>query len=197
MTSLISEPFNLPQGKLIQARVLADNDILASVPSILNSFGDLVEYVPHKPPIAPVKNALTTQTSLVIDTQHLVGTANGGSEVLAYLVEWDQGTGNWIQIQDSLLNQVTVDSSITPGSIYGFRYRARNRQGTGAYSDVTKVMATNVPDQMLPAQTELQGTDVKVSWQEPNSGTLSIEYYLVEFLTNDGVTYRQAPTCNG
>jgi len=64
--------------------VISGNDIGLSVPSILNSFGDLLEVVPHKPPISPTKNALTTQTSLVIDYQHLVGTANGGTPVLSY-----------------------------------------------------------------------------------------------------------------
>lgn len=57
MLSLLDSPFSLEQGNLIQARVIADNDIGEAVPSILNSFGDLVEKVPHKPPVAPTKNA--------------------------------------------------------------------------------------------------------------------------------------------
>jgi hypothetical protein len=74
---------------LIQARVIADNAIGESIPSILNSFGDFVEYVPHKPPVSPTKNAQTTQSSLVVDYQHLVGTADGGSAVLGYQIEWN------------------------------------------------------------------------------------------------------------
>jgi hypothetical protein len=41
--------------------------------------GALVERVPHKPPVAPTKNAATTQSSLVIDYIHLEGSADGGS----------------------------------------------------------------------------------------------------------------------
>lgn len=46
--------------------------------------GALVERVPHKPPVAPTKNAATTQSSLVIDYIYLDGSADGGSQILAY-----------------------------------------------------------------------------------------------------------------
>lgn len=60
LLELLDEPFNLQQGKLIQARVIHVNAIGESIPSILNSFGALVEFVPHKPPVAPTKNYQTT-----------------------------------------------------------------------------------------------------------------------------------------
>ena len=89
MLQLLSDPISLSQGTLIRARVIAVNSIGESIPSILNSFGALIEMVPHKPPTAPTKNYATTQNSLVIDYLHLVGTADGGSEVLCYQVQWN------------------------------------------------------------------------------------------------------------
>lgn len=89
LTEFLIEPLLLPQGSLIQARVSAINSIGQSVPSLTNSAGSLVEQVPHKPPTAPTKNYSSTQNVIVVDFLELQGTANGGSEVLAYELWWD------------------------------------------------------------------------------------------------------------
>jgi len=67
-------------------RLVSVNAIGASIPSQPNSIGALIERVPQKPPVAPTKNAATTQSSLVIDYIHLEGTADGGSQILSYEV---------------------------------------------------------------------------------------------------------------
>ena len=50
---------------------------------------------------------------------------------------------------------------------------------------------------MLPVTTSQLGTDVKIAWIEPNSGSLTIDGYLIEILTSDLTTYAEAPTCDG
>jgi len=45
-----------------------------------------------------------------------------------------------------MLSQVTANQGIIGGQIYGFRFRASNRQGWGPYSDVGYFKAANVPD---------------------------------------------------
>jgi len=128
--------------------VTAINRIGPSLPSVINSQGAVVETVPHKPPVAPTKNYKTTQGSLVIDYMFLEGTADGGSAVLSYEIQWDQGetVNTFVTLQNNLLSQVTVNSGIVGGRVYGFRYRARNRQGWSAYSDIRYFKAANVPD---------------------------------------------------
>lgn len=84
MANLLEEPFLLAQGDSIHARVSQVNEIGQGVPSVVNSFGAVVEQVPHKPMEGPSKNQATTQTSLVVDYKHLVGLENGGSEILSY-----------------------------------------------------------------------------------------------------------------
>lgn len=86
MNSLIVTPYSLAQGTVIKTRLVAVNSIGASIPSSVNSVGALVELVPQKPPVAPTKNAATTQNSLVIDYIHLEGTADGGTDILSYEV---------------------------------------------------------------------------------------------------------------
>lgn len=86
MLNLINEPFNLEQGNLIKARISAINEIGQSVPSILNSIGDVVEQVPHKPLHIPIKNSETTQNELIVDYVHLIGEMDGGSPITSYIV---------------------------------------------------------------------------------------------------------------
>ncbi len=60
-----------------------------SIGSVFNSFGALVEIVPHKPPTAATKHYTTTQSVLVINYLYLEGTANGGAPILSYEIMWD------------------------------------------------------------------------------------------------------------
>lgn len=111
---------------------------------------------------------------LVIDYLALDGTANGGTEVTSYQIMWNQGESIdvYVELQDSLSNQVIVSDSVVGGVIYGFKYRATNRQGSGDYSDIAYFKAANVPDQMVPVLTTQVGTDMRVDWIAPNSGSL-------------------------
>jgi len=59
----------------------------------------------------------------------------------------------------------------------------------GALSEISYFKAVNVPDQMVPVVTSLVGTDVRIDWIAPNTGSLALEGYLVEILTKDGLTY--------
>lgn len=67
----------------------------------------------------------------------------------------------------------------------------------GALSEISYFKAVNVPDQMVPVVTSLVGTDVRIDWIAPNTGSLALEGYLVEILTKDGLTYAQSATCDG
>jgi hypothetical protein len=59
-----------------------------------------------------------------------------------------------------MLSQVTANQGIVGGKIYGFRFRASNRQGWGSYSDIGYFKAANVPDQMIPVVTTLAATKI-------------------------------------
>jgi hypothetical protein len=95
-----------------------------------------------------------------------------------------------------MLSQVTVSAGVTPGLVQGFRYRAVNRQGGGPWSDTGYFRAANVPSQILGVQTQLQGTDVKIQWQEPSSGSEPILFYRIEVLSSDGI-FREVMECDG
>jgi hypothetical protein len=95
-----------------------------------------------------------------------------------------------------MLSQVSVTENIQAGLMYGFRYRAINRQGLGLLSDETYFKAASVPAQPLPiVATELQ-MQVLLEWQMPDSGALPIESYVIEVLANDE-TFKTIEECNG
>lgn len=79
-------------------------------------------------------------------------TLNGGSQILSYSLEWDGAKGRggiFVPIigfpKDSLAQQLTINNGIRQGELYRFRYRARNIYGWGPYSEVSTVLAAQVP----------------------------------------------------
>lgn len=50
------------------------------------------------------------------------------------------------------------------GHDYRFRYRARNRQGWGAFSSQTSILAAAAPAQLSPIATAMNGARVKFVW---------------------------------
>ena len=60
MQTLTSSPFNLVQGDIVQARVLASNVIGDSAFSQINSVGADIRGIPLQPPLAPYRSSLTT-----------------------------------------------------------------------------------------------------------------------------------------
>lgn len=59
--------------------------------------GLLVETVPHKPSTTPMRGDLTTQTQLHVLINMFPVEENGGSSILACVLEWDK-SGSFEQI---------------------------------------------------------------------------------------------------
>ena len=80
--------FRLPLGQLIQAKVAAKNLIGFSAYSTLNTLGELAQTEPSKP-VAPTRNAATSQTQLVVDYPFSTtaaapaGLEDGGSTIIS------------------------------------------------------------------------------------------------------------------
>lgn len=95
-----------------------------------------------------------------------------------------------------MLSQVTISNAISGGQIYGFQYRAVNRQGQGILSDVNYFKAANVPDQMQSVTVTEMGMDFKVEWTLPDSGSLPIQGFVIEFQAHDE-SFQETTECNG
>lgn len=197
LTTIIAT-YSLSQGDSIvaQVRTWNSNGFSAFSPSSTNN--PVVFVAPLKPPSAPVRVYSELQptdanygTTLTISVPELTGTNTGGSPIISYQVEYDQsGSGNWIVLgglsPDSLVTMYTV-TALTNGNSYYVRYRARNIQDWGPYSDSSYLLVAEVPVKISPAATTANsGNQVTVGWTKPGNGGSTITSYTVFFRTKTG-----------
>jgi hypothetical protein len=209
LLALQQSPWGLALGALVQVKVRATNLLGDSVDSSPNTAGALIETVPSSPPVAPLRNALTGTSSITVDYHPLAGAARGGAPILSYELQWDQGSAGatWVSLvgaaSDSVLTQFTVQDAQDPayvvsGTVYEFRYRARNRQGWGAFSSATSIMAAAEPGQLSPVATAMNGANVRLAWTTADQPSYSdggqpITAFEVRILGAGGVPRSGAP----
>jgi hypothetical protein len=158
LSVLRASPFSLERGALVQARVQARNANGWGGLSQVNLAGALVQTEPSAMS-APTSGPATSTTQLVVDFTALTGDqATGGAAIDSYNLQWDQGTGTWVDLvgQDGayqLLTTYSVSSGVAGGEDYRFRVRAHNAHGWGPFSTVAVIYATSVPAQPPVATT--------------------------------------------
>jgi hypothetical protein len=130
----------------------------------------------------------------------LAAPEDGNSDVLAYTLYWDNGSGTTgIALLDALATSVSVPG-LTGGVTYRFKVRARNVYGAGSFSPELAVLASDLPDKAdIPAVTiGSSETAVTVTWVEPGDHAAAIDAYEILFLLSDGVTFSTETTyCDG
>ena len=82
---------------------------------------------------APKRGILTGPTQIDVYWDPLLtAPGDGGSPVLSYHLQYDNGTAatDWFDVvglaPDSLATSILVSSQLVSGTVYGFRVRARN-----------------------------------------------------------------------
>ena len=119
--------------------------------------------------------------------QALLDDSDGGSPLLSYNIQWDQGSGT---IDTELIGysvpylslSYLVTSSVeglVNGATYKFRYRASNKFGWGEYSDISSILAATIPAQAASVETKIENKYVKVSWAYPNDSSAPILEYSI------------------
>lgn len=94
----------------------------------------------------PTRGSSTTVSQIQVNWVALTTDADkGGSTILSYHLQWDQGTGSWADLiglsTESTATTYTVTSGITGGTSYQFKVRAKNLYGFGDYSAVATIVA--------------------------------------------------------
>jgi len=93
--------------------------------------------------------------------------------------------------------QLASDGS-NAGSLYKFRFRARNIHGWGPFSDVASVLAAEVPSTIASASIALlANSQVKFSWQVPPSNGSPVDAYKVEIQSSSGSYLEETTYCGG
>jgi hypothetical protein len=109
--------------------------------------------VPDTPLTAPSRIASSTDaTRITVAYGPLLESQNGGSDVLSYELQVDNGIGGAFSSLigndssgPSLATSHTISQGIEEGVIYRFRYRARNVNGWSGFSPIAHVRAANAP----------------------------------------------------
>ena len=93
----------------------------------------MVETVPHKVTAVSYDVENSSNTEIIVNWDAVTGLATGGSPILEYTVEFDQGTGAWIS--STTTDTTATFITLTGGVTYSFKVAAANKYGTGDSSD--------------------------------------------------------------
>lgn len=92
IATLRSAPFNLPWGASIKAKIYAINDYGTSDASPVGN-GAIILTIPDPPEnLVHVASETTSEQISLVWTDAV---EDGGTEIISYTVNWDQGTGTY------------------------------------------------------------------------------------------------------
>jgi len=170
-------PFELQQRTLVSAKVIAINERGSSTESPANTAGTLVETVPHQMN-APTQGVDTDYQRVHLDWDTVIAPENGDSDVVSYIIYWDQGTGDDVDFVELIgetsaftLSTYTITSGLVTGGTYRFKVKAVNKWGTGdLFSDTVSVLVASAPAQILSATTSIDPLTggVVIDWIAPD-----------------------------
>jgi len=137
--------------------------------------------------------------------QALLDESDGGAPLLSYNVQWDQGSGSvdtelvGYSVPYLALSYLVTSATegLVNGATYKFRYRASNKYGWGDYSEVSSILAADVPQQAAGVETRIENKYVKVLWAYPNDSSAPIMEYEVKIKTKAGTYLEESTYCDG
>jgi hypothetical protein len=204
MHDLRAAPFSLTYDTLVRAKVLARNERGWSAASEANTVGAKVQVEPLAMG-ATKRGILTGPTQIDVYWDSITTPQDGGSPVLSYHLQYDNGTAatTWYDVvglaPDSLATSILVSSQLVSGTVYGFRVRARNIFGWGPYSLVTSIKAAREPGTPLAPVTSIDAAAgaLAIDWTAPDARGDAITAYLVEIADKAGTTWHtENATCD-
>jgi hypothetical protein len=160
--------------------------------------------IPASPTTAPVSDSSITSKSIIkVDVG--VITNDGGSTLLSYSIEMDDGNGGdftplYGDVVNSLSTTFTIMRGVKVGKVYRFRYRTKNLIGWSEFSPIAQVLAASVPD-APPAPIFIAATDLQIQFsfiETQNDNGSPIDSY--ELWRNDGASstaYTQVASYTG
>jgi hypothetical protein len=127
----------------------------------------------------------------------------GGSQIISYIVSWDQGLGGSFtelsgDSEHSLETSLIFVTDIVSGVYFRFKYSARNVHGDGEYSDEFTVLSATTPTEMGTPTIQInENASYRVSFLAPGSGGNDVEVtsYEIELKDNSSGEFYQASSC--
>jgi hypothetical protein len=179
LPTLTAAPYNLVQGNQVVAQVIATNVIGDSPASAISTAAALVA-LPHKPQ-TPTRSDASDLTSITINILPLESLATGGLSLLSYSVYWDAGSGtDPTQLYNETTNLFALFSSLTTSTTYKFAIKGKNELGEGEASNTLTLVCATKPSIITSPTTEIQGSNVLISWIAPTNGGSTILSYRIQ-----------------
>ena len=209
LADLRAEPTSLVFQQLIQAKLRAHNERgwgEWSDANVDSGAGPLVETEPQTPEDWFVwRGDATDNTQIEVYWSALTAPENGDSEVLTYNVQWDQGTGEFVELvgeSSSWLGLAHIEDGLDDfeGLSFEFKIRARNKWGWGAYSATKSVVCATVPARPDMVVTEIDPTEggFKITWVAPDyRGEVVTNYTVQVWSKTDDDWVLSLETCDG
>ena len=120
--------------------------------------------------------------------------------IIDYTIDWDQGTGTYVQLQTGVTTTSFTKTALSAGTTYKFKVSARNSIGTGATSTEFTIVAATIPSTLAAPTTSYDGaTDtVTIDWTTPtDEGGLTITGYVLQIQHADNTWSQETANCDG
>lgn len=66
--------------------------------------------------------------------------------MIDYTIEWDQGTGTFVQAASSVITTSYIKTGLTEGTTYNFKVQSRNVIGVSSLTSAFTIVAATVPN---------------------------------------------------
>lgn len=117
------------------------------------------------------------------------GANDNGRPVIDYLIEYDQSTGDWVELASGVTErEYTTQIGLLAGETYTFRVYARNSVGFSPATEIS-ILVAEVPDQPNVPTSIYSYPNVILSWINPYDGASPITSYQITIRHTDGVTF--------
>ena len=161
---------------------------------------------------------VTDDTQIKVDYGALLSANNGGSTILSYSIEMDNGKGgSFVSLAGETTNilstSYTIAYRIRSGVMYRFRYRAKNIAGWSGYSPITYIKAAARPARppvpvfitadatsitlSIPPTTDVRGAPVTKHELYVNGGGSSNTYAIVSSFSGNPGSNAVVTTASG
>jgi hypothetical protein len=126
------------------------------------------------------------------------GAFDGASDVIDYRITYDQGTGTWTTLEETVTTTSYTATSLTADTIYAFKVEARNLVGHSVESSSISIRAAGVPYTPAAPTTTQNGVNVDIAWTAPFDGGSALTTYTITIRQSDGSTFTVDSTnCDG
>lgn len=155
--------------------------------------GAVIQLVPDAP-VNLADDPLTTSDVQIRFTWQ-DGASDGGIAVQDYTVFYDQGNGNYIEVESGVTTQYYLKTDLTPGTTYAFKVQARNAVGFSLDSQEVSILAAKIPEAPINLANNVAITtayQIGLTWDQGvyNGGSAVIDYRLsYKESTSNSFTY--------